>query len=289
MSEARCQDKLKENVSCRNFAGVWFKFKPWLQRLSWGRSESSTCKGLFTIDRLSCHTWSTNTLWLPTVLYNEITATNGTGWATRNGLEALKDRFNWIWCRTESLKGAGSKRMRGNYLLRDGMLYRNSITKRRARSRKFLLHCSSNTSIKHLNLLLSWWIENIICDVINGCCRNTNSSLNWKKKKRQNFPFSAPPTRQLSQFLLHLVRIMFRFWIFYSFLQVFLVCVIKLCTKGWLPSKPLGVQQWDIRESTRSLCWEDCKQQNSSTGFPALDLGKGGFRQVWNPTRDNWL
>lgn len=116
-------------------------------------------------------------------------ATNGTGWATRKGLEALKHTFNWVWGGTESLKGAENRRIRGNYLPWDGMLYRKSRTQRRARSRNFLLHCFSNTSIKHfiyssLDVVkISFVMLSMVVVEI-----QTPDLI----KKRRNFPFSAP-------------------------------------------------------------------------------------------------
>lgn len=79
MSEARCQDNLKEDVSCGSSARVCFELKPWRQSLGRGSSKGDTCKGLFTTDRLTDTPRAQTGFGFPTVFYNKVAATNSTG------------------------------------------------------------------------------------------------------------------------------------------------------------------------------------------------------------------
>lgn len=139
----------------------------------------------------ACPTWSINTLCLsPTGLHTESTVMNSTGWITRKWLIALRYILKWILSETQNLKGAQNRRMRGKlfYAKRRCSTGSQELRKKSKKQVGFL-HCSSNitTSMKCFNF--SCCIDILICDVINGCCRNTNSCLKWKN--RQNFKFSA--------------------------------------------------------------------------------------------------
>lgn len=154
MSEAGCQNNLKEDVSCSNSATVWFKFEPK------GAPRVTPAK--------ACSLWTDS---------------------------ALNVRFNWIWGGTQSVKGAESKRMMGNSLSWDEMLYRKSRTKRRARSSIFFLHCSSNTtSINHLTYSSLDVLKTSFVMLSMVVVEIQTPGLTEKRKKGRIF-HSPPPTK----------------------------------------------------------------------------------------------
>lgn len=188
------------------FAWIWFKQTCWLKSLG-GISEEDPYKGLPRRHSTICMSCS---------VQNDLAA----GWQTwlehkhalvfprsseywkhsnkqhrRNNKEvassSIKYIFNWILSGTESLKGAENSRMRGKWFYPKRGCSTGSQGLRK--QQVFLLRCSSNvTPRKHFNIFFSCHIDILICDVINGCCRNTNSWLNWKNRQDFQFPASLP-------------------------------------------------------------------------------------------------